>query len=214
MARYMVYDRCFRDESRQYGIHDLIEECNLALKRLYQSSGVSRRQVYYDMEFMKSPEGFHAPIISTKNDKGKKIFYYKDKSYSIFSFLSGEPQVSGSELAYLLNIICLLSGKDFAESLIMERGYNLNGLIESVKRWDKLKGLLHHYGYLKKMYSVLDGIIRRKKLHVVQNNKMLSLVPESIYQKHNLHYVQFYDPLTDEKNISFPLEDLVLLKST
>lgn len=213
MARYMVYDRCFRDENKQFGIHELMEECNLALKRLYHTSGISRRQVYYDIEFMKSPEGFNAPIISAKNDKGKKIMYYEDKSYSIFSHLSGENPVTASELVYLLNIICLLSGKVFVESLISERGYNLKGLTDSVQKWNALKGLMDDYVYLKKLYFLTDAMINEKKLSILTHNSLHTLQPVRIHaEKETSIIATLWDDNSTNKKLELKMNEMEIIK--
>lgn len=211
LARYMVYDRCFRDEGRKYTIGELMEECNRALKRLYHSSGVSRRQVYYDIEFMKSEDGFCAPIHSEKNDQGKKFYFYKDKSYSVFSFLSGENLIGYAEIIYLLSIIRLLSGNDFVECLINMRGYRHPNLAESLKKISEISGLWNNYHSLKKMYILMDGMICNKRMEVYHNRRTHVLRPESINMENDNPCVIFSDAESGEKR-KMLMEDLEILK--
>ncbi len=208
LARYMVYDRCFRDENKHYTIPDLMEQCNLALRRLYHSPGVSRRQVYYDIEFMKSSEGFSAPIAAAKTGDGRKYYYYTDKTYSLFSFLSGEEQVQLSEFIYLLTIIRLLSDTDFVERLIKERGYKYPDLLKSVKKLAEVGGLWSDYHHLKKMYVLLDGIIQNKKLKIRHDNKIYKLIPESVNLEIQSTRVVFYSADSDVEKKAFPLEEI------
>ena len=81
--RYRVLDKCFRNRGREYQIDDLIEACNEALAEIYpDKDGVSRRQIYNDIEFMKSVDGWDAPIITVK-DGQKRYHRYSDPNFSI-----------------------------------------------------------------------------------------------------------------------------------
>ncbi len=81
--RYQALDRCFRNPGRKYYINDLIRECNEALLEIDpESTGIQRRQLYYDIQFMKDSLGYNAPIESYKD--GAKVFYrYTDINFSI-----------------------------------------------------------------------------------------------------------------------------------
>lgn len=83
MLRYQVLDKCFRNPGRQYSIDDLTEECNRALHELEpDSDGIRRRQVYYDIRFMSSEQGWSAPL--EKYKKGRQVYYrYEDQNFSI-----------------------------------------------------------------------------------------------------------------------------------
>lgn len=81
--RYRTLDKCFRNRGREYQIDDLIEACNEALAETYPGrDGVSRRQIYKDIEFMKSIDGWDAPIITIK-DGQKRYHRYEDPNFSI-----------------------------------------------------------------------------------------------------------------------------------
>lgn len=83
MLRYQVLDKCFRNPGRQYSIDDLTEECNKALAELDPNSeGIKRRQIYYDIRFMESEQGWAAPL--EKYKAGRQVFYrYENQSFSI-----------------------------------------------------------------------------------------------------------------------------------
>jgi predicted DNA-binding transcriptional regulator YafY len=81
--RYKTLDKCFRNTAKKYFIEDLVDECNKALQtfgREYIS--VSKRQVWDDIKFMKSNEGWQIELEQFK--LGKRTYYrYIDPSFSI-----------------------------------------------------------------------------------------------------------------------------------
>lgn len=85
--RYNALDRCFRNIGRDYYIDDLVEACNEALISFDGvSEGVRKRQVYDDIRFMKSEQGWNIPLASIRD--GKRVFFrYEDSKFSI----SNEP---------------------------------------------------------------------------------------------------------------------------
>jgi predicted DNA-binding transcriptional regulator YafY len=81
--RYKVLDRCFRNPGRMYFIEDLIDECNLVLTDYDPTcSGISRRTIFLDIEFMESEFGWSVPL--ERYTVGKRCYYrYSDLSFSI-----------------------------------------------------------------------------------------------------------------------------------
>lgn len=83
LVRYKVLDKCLRNPGKRYFIEDLIEECSKALFEISDlSSGVSRRQILYDIAFMESEQGWNADIKRLK-DGTRVYFRYEDTSFSI-----------------------------------------------------------------------------------------------------------------------------------
>lgn len=83
LLRYRVLDRCFSNPYRKFFINDLIEACSEALSD-YSGEGtsISRRQIYDDINFMKSEAGYAAPIESYRD--GRRAYYrYSDRDFSI-----------------------------------------------------------------------------------------------------------------------------------
>jgi len=83
LIRYQVFDRCFRNPGRMYFWEDLLEECNKALLEFNpESEGIKRRQMFDDIRFMESSQGWSVPL--EKNRYGKKVYYrYSDLNFSI-----------------------------------------------------------------------------------------------------------------------------------
>lgn len=101
LLRYKVLDKCFSDKYHKYYIEDLLEKVNEAL----EDSGikpVSKRQIYADIDFMKSKDGWEAPIGSIQLGKRK----YQTYSYD-FSIM--ETPVTEMELEQLETLITSLS---------------------------------------------------------------------------------------------------------
>lgn len=83
--RYQALDRCFRNPGRNFYIDDLLEVCNEAITELDpNSSGIKKRQLYDDITFMESSQGWSIPLERMKDGR-KKYFRYEDLSFSINS---------------------------------------------------------------------------------------------------------------------------------
>lgn len=92
MIRYQVLDRCFRNTGRRYFMKDLITECNKVLHEL-GFEGVEKRQIFNDINFMKSSEGWKIPLV--KSYEGKFAYYrYEDPKFSINNMPLSEGDVN------------------------------------------------------------------------------------------------------------------------
>ena len=102
--RYHALDRCFGNHGRKFFMEDLIKACNEAI---YEFSGiedgVKRRQVFDDITFMESEQGWSIPLVRIKD--GRKVYYrYSDKSFSI-----GNKGINPSEAEQLKETLSILS---------------------------------------------------------------------------------------------------------
>lgn len=79
IIRYQTLDKCFRNSGRNYDIEDLVEECN---KSIYdytgKEEGIKKRQLYDDIRFMESEQGWNIELKKVKN--GRTVFYKYEKS--------------------------------------------------------------------------------------------------------------------------------------
>jgi len=79
IIRYQTLDKCFRNSGRNYAIEDLVEECN---KSIYdytgKEEGIKKRQLYDDIRFMESEQGWNIELKKVKN--GRTVFYKYEKS--------------------------------------------------------------------------------------------------------------------------------------
>ncbi|HTJ14718.1 MAG TPA: WYL domain-containing protein [Dinghuibacter sp.] len=83
LIRYQALDRCFGNHRRVWYIEDLLRAVNEALGEASSgSSSIQRRQLYEDIRFMESAEGWN--IILQKRRTGPRVSYrYEDSNYSI-----------------------------------------------------------------------------------------------------------------------------------
>lgn len=101
LLRYRVLDKCFSDKHNKYFIDDLVERVNDALEDA-AILPVSKRQVYSDIDFMKSSDGWEAPIVSIQDGKRKYLKYSQD-----FSIM--ETPITSTEMEQLESLITSLS---------------------------------------------------------------------------------------------------------
>ena len=77
IIRYQALDKCFRNTGRKYFIEDLVEACRVALvNHTGNDESIQKRQVYDDINFMISENGYNAPI--EKDKVGRKVYYFYD----------------------------------------------------------------------------------------------------------------------------------------
>lgn len=83
LIRYQCLDRCFRNPGRRYSIKDLLEECNRALLEAKDGGeGIKKRQLYDDISFMESSQGWNIPLERIK--EGRNVYFqYEDSKFSI-----------------------------------------------------------------------------------------------------------------------------------
>lgn len=102
--RYNALDKCFSNIGRKYYIDDLVEACNQAIYEFTGSNnGIKKRQIYADITFMKSEQGFAAPIESYADGR-KKYHRYSDPNFSI-----NKKEVSPKEQQQLKQALEVLS---------------------------------------------------------------------------------------------------------
>ena len=101
LLRYKELDRCLNDRYHKYFIEDLVDKCNSVLIKA-GIVPVSKRQVQADLAFMKSSEGWSAPIVSIQDGKRKYIRYSED-----FSIMN--TPITEMELEQLETLITSLS---------------------------------------------------------------------------------------------------------
>lgn len=162
LLRYKILDKCFSDNYHHYYIEDLVDACNNALKDIGLKP-VSKRQIQSDIAFMKSSDGWDAPIVSKPNGKRKYIKYSYD-----FSIM--ETPISEMELNQLETLITSLSRLqglpiyDWVEELLMNLRYRLglrNNDVNFIgfEQNRDLKGLRY-------LSVIINSIIKKQALRI------------------------------------------------
>jgi predicted DNA-binding transcriptional regulator YafY len=125
--RYKALDKCFSNQFKRFYINDLIEYCSDVLTEHYATeTTVSRRQIFDDIDFMKSEAGYDAPIESVKD--GKKVFYrYWDPDFSILKKpLSSQEIGQLTEALETMSRLKNLPGFDWIEEIQTKINAGLN----------------------------------------------------------------------------------------
>lgn len=108
LIRYKILDTCFSNPYKKYFIDDLIFEINKRLLEITpDSKGIQKRQVFEDIKYMESAEGWSAEIKRIQYGK-KKYYRYNNPNFSINSQL-----LNVTELEHLhsaINIITRFKG--------------------------------------------------------------------------------------------------------
>ena len=83
LIRYIAIDRCLANTGRNYDINDLLYSVNKSLFEYNpKSEGIKKRQLYEDIRFMESSQGYSIEL--DKFRVGKKVYYrYNDSNFSI-----------------------------------------------------------------------------------------------------------------------------------
>ncbi len=144
--RYRALDRCFRDPRKEYYMADLIKACEEALISYNFEGGVSRRQIFDDINFMESDAGYSIELDRHRN--GKKVYYrYHDTDFSI-----NQQPISKAEAQQLQQAVVTLTRfrglpqYEWIEEVItnLEHRFNLDGKSVGVVCFEQnrlLKGL-------------------------------------------------------------------------
>jgi predicted DNA-binding transcriptional regulator YafY len=186
--RYKVLDRCFRNPGRMYFIEDLIDECNLVLTDYDPTcSGISRRTIFLDIEFMESEFGWSVPL--ERYAVGKRCYYrYSDLCFSI----TNQPlnMVEADQLKSALIIMSRFSGVpqfEWVDELIpqLESQFDLKQREHSVMSFESnqfLKG--------KEYLAVLFDAINNEQVLRIQYKDFKSAVAYS-FQLHPYYLKQY-----------------------
>lgn len=104
LIRYHALDKCFGNRFRRYYIDDLIDACNEAIYEFTgKNEGVKRRQVFADIAFMESPQGWDIPL--ERIPDGRKVYY----RYSKRGFTINDQPLTDTEVRQLRETIMMLS---------------------------------------------------------------------------------------------------------
>jgi predicted DNA-binding transcriptional regulator YafY len=165
LIRYKVLDNCFRNPGKRYFLQDLIDECDNVLSEIDSNyNGISRRQIFEDISFMESNEGWNIDL--QKLREGKKVYYrYSDPSFSINNMPLNEVEID--QLQSALDILSQFKGMpqfEFVHELLpkLKQGLTQYKKIDPIIEFDNnqyLKGIenlgtLHNAIHYKKVLKV------------------------------------------------------------
>lgn len=149
LVRYKILDKCFRNPGKRYFLNDLIAECESVLLEIDpESNGISRRQIFEDISFMESKEGWGIELSRLRD--GKKVFYrYADTTFSINNMPLNEVEIN--QLKAAVNILTQFKGMpqfEWVNELVpkLKQGFASDELSSTIMDFDSnqyLKGVEH-----------------------------------------------------------------------
>ncbi|MFW5700137.1 MAG: helix-turn-helix transcriptional regulator [Cyclobacteriaceae bacterium] len=177
IIRYRTLDKCFRNPGRRYFIEDLLEACNLALIDFgIDGEGVKRRQLYDDIRFMESEQGWSIPLLKKRD--GKKTWYrYEDTNFSIDNQPMNEAEANHlREAISLLQRFKGLPQFEWINELIpkLEHSFKLKPIEQEIMGFDSnefLKGIEY--------IEVLFNAIFYKRVLKIDYKSFKSEIPSS-----------------------------------
>lgn len=168
IIRYHALDRCFSNPGRRYDIMDLLKECNKALMEFDPNTfGIKKRQLYDDIRFMKSEQGWSVDLEVIKDGKDGKTAYYKyeNLNYSI----NNEPinQLEATHLKSAMLVLQRFKGLpqfEWVEELLpkLDQSFSLSDHSVKAMSFDTneyLKGLEY-------LSDLFNAIIYKKVLEI------------------------------------------------
>jgi predicted DNA-binding transcriptional regulator YafY len=165
LVRYKILDRCFRNPGKYYFIEDLMDECANGLQDLISSTnGISRRQIFEDIKFMESTDGWSIDLDRIKI--GKRVAYrYMNLKFSINNMPLNELELN--QLSEAVEILSQFRGMpqfEWIHELLpkLKNGYNSEAPLASIMEFDHNEylvgvdnlGILHNAILYKKVLKI------------------------------------------------------------
>ncbi len=216
--RYQTLDKCFRNPGRNYYFDNLLEECNNALYEFNpDSEGIKRRQLFDDIRFMESEQGW---LIDLDREKlGRKTYYrYSDLKFSI----NNQPlnQMEAEHLRSAILILSKFKGMPefkWVNELIpkLDQAFSLSKSDNEIISFDTniyLKGI----EYVSNLFMwILNKQVLNLKYQSFKQNKPIEIIIHPYYLKqYNNRWFLF--GMNDEyKNLSvFALDRIQMVNTT
>lgn len=169
IIRYQALDKCFSNWYKRFDIEALVLACNDALYQFTGvDEGVKKRQVYSDIAFMMSEQGWSVPLEKFKD--GRTTYYrYSEKGYSI----NNQP-LTDAEVTQLKEAMLMLTrfkgmpSFEWIGEIIsrLEDKFHLVGNTASVIGFEQnqyLKGLEF-------LSEIFNSIVNHQCLRILYNN--------------------------------------------
>lgn len=185
LIRYHTLDRCFANPGRRYSIEDLLEECNNALKELdVKSEGIKKRQLYDDVRFMQSEQGWSIDLEKYKS--GRTVFYrYADSSFSI----KNQPvnEMEANQIKSAMQVLSRFKGMpqfSWVEELIpkLDQSFSLSSSSNNIMSFDNNE-YLRGIEFLSELFN---AIVYKKTLRISYKSFKTNEPVEIIFHPYHL----------------------------
>jgi predicted DNA-binding transcriptional regulator YafY len=219
LIRYKVLDNCFRNPGRRYFMDDLIAECESVLLEIDpKSNGISKRQIFEDIAFMASAEGWSIELAKYRD--GKRIYYrYSDMTFSINNMPLNEVEIS--QLKSAISILSQFKGMpqfEWVSELLLKlragmQGDEVNEVIMEFESNEFVKGI----EYIGPIYN---AILYKKALDIsyqpfeLDSPYNLTLHPYYLKQYNNRWFLFGYNPENEKYDWNLALDRIKEVKET
>ncbi len=216
LIRYKILDNCFRNTGRKYFIDDLIDECESVLQEMDpNSNGISRRQIFDDISFMESKEGWSIELLRLRD--GKKVYYrYEDADFSINNMPLNEIEIN--QLKTAVNILSQFKGMpqfEWINELVpkLQQGISNEDEYPIIMDFDSnlyLKGIEH-------LGPLYNAIFYKKALSVsyqpFENEEAFDVTihPYFLKQYNNRWFLFGYNPEKEKYDWNLAIDRIVSL---
>lgn len=193
---------------------DLIEECEKVLLEIDpESNGISRRQIFEDISFMESSDGWEIEL--EKQRDGKRMYYrYSDLTFSINNMPLNEVEIGNLKNA--VNILSQFRGMpqfEWINELLpkLRQGFNAADKSRVIMEFDNnqyLKGIEH-------LGELYNAIFYKKVLTVTykpfEKESPYDVIfhPYYLKQYNNRWFIFGYNPLKDKFDWNIALDRIV-----
>ena len=217
LIRYKVLDNCFRNPGRRYFMDDLIAECEIVLLEIDpESNGISRRQIFDDISFMESKEGWSIELDKLRD--GKKVYYrYSDISFSINNMPLNEVEINQIKAA--VDILSQFEGMPqfkWVKELVpkLQQGIAKDKVSATIMEFENnqdLKGIDH-------LGPLYNSIYYKKVLTIsyqpFENDTPYDVVIHPYYLKqfNNRWFLFGYNPEKEKYNWNLAIDRIISVK--
>lgn len=204
-SRYKIINDCLSNPGRRFNIDKLVKQVNDVLLDQYDlERGVSKRQIYEDIKFMRSAEGYDAPI-ETYRDGQTMIYHYSDPDYDFAKHgLTQRDKMQMKEVAEFLEQFKNLEGfENYSEMATALKSSVLQSDNQNPAIQFEINEFLQGREHLSSLY---DYIINKKTLeiHYQPYGKVEEIVivsPKFLKQYNNRWFLFSWSQKYDDLNI-------------
>jgi len=219
IIRYKVLDKCFRNVGKKYYIDKLIEECSKVLTEINPNSGgISRRQIYDDIAFMESEDGWSIDLLRIPD--GRRVYYrYADPNFSIDQMPLNAKEIH--QLQSAMDILAQFDGLphfEWLNQLIPRLTITIgsNTSLSPIISFDNNEYLTGK-DFLKDLYQAIRTQQVLKVLYqpFFQNTPLTLLFHPYYIKQYNKRWFAFgYNPEKNKHNWTIALDRIVSIETT
>lgn len=218
--RYAALDRCFSDPYNEYYFDDMKRAVDNAISDYTgERSDISRRQIFADIAFLCSKEGWNAPL--KRYHHGKQVYYrYSDDNYSIRNQALNKKEVMQlKSTIYMLNRFCGMPQFEWMNDVLLkfQKSFGIDERVDAIVYFEQNVDLVG----LKYFTPLFDSILRKEVLEVHykrfgHDEITMTIHPYFLKQYNNRWYLFGHNPQVNRNSqlTCLPLDRIVSFRPT